>query len=182
MPTLRIRGLLIAGLAGLALALLYAGVLSAQSETDLADAGDAVFQRWCSTCHGDRGQGLTPEWRATWSADHQNCSQRFCHGPDHPPGAAHIPNNTVPALIGPDTLGRFDTPQELYTYTRTEMPRGWEGHLSSDEYRALTVFLVYHRRLEAGDDPPSTGAAPGTGRVLPTGLPGWKWRRLQGLD
>jgi mono/diheme cytochrome c family protein len=177
MSVLRKRGLLAAGLAGLALVALSNGRLVAQTGSDLADAGDAVFQRWCATCHGDRGQGLTPEWRATWPADHQNCSQRFCHGPDHPPWAAHIVNNTVPALIGPDTLGRFDTPQELYRYTRAEMPRGWEGHLSTDEYRALTVFLLYPHRLEAPG-----GVAPGAGQMSPAGWPGWKWRRLQGLE
>jgi hypothetical protein len=79
-------------------------------------------------------------------------------------------------------LGRFDTPQELYTYTRAEMPMGWEGHLSSDEYRALTVFLLYRNRLEVSDDPPSTGATPGAGQASPAGWPGWKWRRLEGLD
>ena len=175
MPPLNVGRWLMAGLIGLGLASLSAGGLLAQAGLDLPGAGSAVFQRWCSTCHGDQGQGLTPEWRATWPPDHQNCSPRYCHGPDHAPGVAHIPSNTVPAVIGPGRLGRFETPESLFYHTRRQMPRGWEGHLTRQEYWALTVFLLQHKGLEVITQPPFGGAPP-------PAWPAWKQGRLEGMD
>jgi mono/diheme cytochrome c family protein len=40
---------------------------------DQARQGAGVFAFYCSTCHGDRGQGLTDEFRATWAPGDQYC-------------------------------------------------------------------------------------------------------------
>lgn len=169
----RLPGLLVAGLLSLIVGAFSTGGLLAQTGTDPPADGQAVFQRWCSTCHGDRGQGLTPEWRSTWPDDHQNCSWPQCHGRDHPPGAAHIPDNTVPAVIGPDTLNRFARLEELYEYLHSQMPGGWPGHLSDEEYWALTTFLLAHDAQQASADPP--------GRLfLNPDWPAWKRQRLEG--
>ena len=103
--------------------------------------GAALYQQWCSTCHGDRGQGLTAEWRATWPPGEQNCWQSKCHASNHPPDGFTFPK-TVPALIGNKTLTKFATAQDLYTYTRTTMPY-WSPNLLSDEdYQTIIIFLV----------------------------------------
>jgi mono/diheme cytochrome c family protein len=115
--------------------------------------GAQVFQKWCSSCHGDRGQGLTPEWRAEWPAGKQNCWQSKCHAGNHPPDGFSFPKN-VPALIGPNALTKFTTAQDLYVYTREAMPY-WSPNLLTDaEYQAITVFLVEENYAERGFSPP----------------------------
>ncbi|MBE7467932.1 MAG: hypothetical protein DPW09_00500 [Anaerolineae bacterium] len=103
--------------------------------------GAKLFKQWCSTCHGDKGQGLTPEWRAEWPKGKQNCWQSKCHAGNHPPDGFSFPKK-VPALIGPDALIRFSTAQDLYAYSRAAMPY-WSPNLLKDhEYQAITTFLV----------------------------------------
>src|SRR5512146_1226620 len=41
--------------------------------------GAEVYRLVCQDCHGNRGQGLTGEWRATWAPRDQNCWQAKCH-------------------------------------------------------------------------------------------------------
>lgn len=106
------------------------------------DFGAGVYMRRCSTCHGDRGQGLTLEWRLTWPETHQNCSTPKCHGRQHPPDGFEIKDNYAPAIIGPGTLTRFRTAQALFTYISTTMPMHAPGSLTQDEYWALTAFLL----------------------------------------
>ncbi len=106
------------------------------------DLGAAVYMRRCSTCHGDKGQGLTLEWRQTWPETHQNCSTPKCHGKQHPPDGFEIKDNYAPAVIGPGTLTRFRTAQALFAYISTTMPMHAPGTLTQDEYWALTAFLL----------------------------------------
>lgn len=103
--------------------------------------GAKLYEFWCSTCHGDRGQGLTAEWRAQWPEGKQNCWQAKCHSTSHPPDGFTFPKN-VPALIGPNALAKFSTAQDLYAYARAAMPYWSPNLLSDDEYRAITIFLV----------------------------------------
>jgi mono/diheme cytochrome c family protein len=103
--------------------------------------GAKLFKQWCSTCHGDKGQGLTPEWRAEWPEGKQNCWQSKCHAGNHPPDGFSFPKK-VPALIGPGTLAKFSTAQDLYTYSRATMPYWSPNLLKDQEYQAITTFLV----------------------------------------
>jgi mono/diheme cytochrome c family protein len=103
--------------------------------------GEELYQYWCSTCHGDRGQGLTDEWRATWPEDKQYCWQSKCHASNHPPEGFTFPKE-VPALVGEDTLSKFNTAQDLHAYLRATMPYWAPNSLSAEEYQAITAFLV----------------------------------------
>ncbi|MBE7550943.1 MAG: c-type cytochrome [Anaerolineales bacterium] len=105
------------------------------------DDGAKLYEFWCSTCHGDQGQGLTAEWRAQWPEGKQNCWQSKCHATNHPPDGFSFPKQ-VPALIGPDTLTKFPTAQDLYAYARAAMPYWSPNLLTDEEYQAITVFLV----------------------------------------
>lgn len=109
--------------------------------------------RRCSTCHGDKGQGLTLEWRLTWPETHQNCSTPKCHGRQHPPDGFEIKNNYAPAVIGTGTLTRFRTAQALFTYISTTMPMHAPGSLTQDEYWALTAFLLAAHGVPADNVP-----------------------------
>lgn len=142
----------------LSLALIFAGDLLVVDEDEgfigsaLAAGGNdgsALYQRWCSACHGDRGQGLTEEWRSTWPQDKQNCWQSKCHASNHPPDGFIFPK-TVPALIGNDTLTKFSTAQDLYVYTRATMPFWAPNLLSDEDYLAIATFLVEANFAEKG--------------------------------
>ena len=43
------------------------------------ELGRNLYWHWCMTCHGDKGQGLTDEFRGIWPSEHQNCWVRGCH-------------------------------------------------------------------------------------------------------
>jgi mono/diheme cytochrome c family protein len=117
--------------------------------------GARIYRQWCSTCHGDRGQGLTEEWRATWPKTHRNCWQAKCHSASHPPDGFSFPKE-VPAVIGSDALKRFDNAQALYDYVRTAMPYWSPRLLEDDQYRAITVFLVEANYSVKGLTPPAS--------------------------
>jgi mono/diheme cytochrome c family protein len=168
------------GLLGLAFQLSAAPARAYQEEE--AERGAAVFARRCSTCHGDQGQGLTDEWRATWPPTHQNCWKANCHGPQPYPEDGFTLPRVVPALIGPGTLRRFATAADLYAYIRARMPFHAPGSLPEADYRAVTAFLLQRHGIPADGRPFDPEAArgiplsapipPGEGRrtVLPAAI------------
>ena len=111
------------------------------SEPTQVDRGKAVYLHYCSTCHGDRGQGLTDEWRATFPPRDQNCWQSKCHALNHPPEGFVFPH-IVPAVAGPDALTKFNTAQQLYGFISKAMPYYAPGLLTSDQYTDITAFLL----------------------------------------
>lgn len=113
-----------------------------------ADEGNAIFQAHCSTCHGDRGQGLA-EWRLTWDPLHQNCSQAKCHGLAHPPDGFYLPNNYAPKIIGENTLTRFRTAQDLYNFISKNMPFQEPGSLAAGDYWLIVAFLLQQHEVAA---------------------------------
>ena len=106
-----------------------------------ADFGAQVYYQVCMACHGDRGQGLTKEWRAVWEED-SNCWKSECHAPNHPPQGFEIPKTCCKAVLGPTALVRFDNAQELHTYLEASMPWWNPGYLKPEEYWQLTAFLL----------------------------------------
>jgi mono/diheme cytochrome c family protein len=126
-------------LTGVSVALLQPGELQAQEE--LEKSGYELYQFWCSTCHGDRGQGLTDEWLAVWPEERRNCWQSKCHASNYPPDGFTFPKY-VPAIIGQNALDRYATSLDLYTYIQAAMPYWAPGSLSEKEYWALTAYLV----------------------------------------
>ena len=114
---------------------------SPQNPTQL-DQGSLVYWGICLTCHGDRGQGLTNEWRAVFGAD-QNCWTSKCHAPNHPPEGFVIPRDHLPpAVKGIGTLSRFNTAQELYDYIVVSMPWWKPNSLTTQQAWAVTAYLL----------------------------------------
>lgn len=116
-----------------------------------ADRGAEIYRLVCSSCHGDRGQGLTTKWRMTWNPRDQNCWQSKCHASNHPPDGFELPRY-VPAIIGPYTLTRFKTALDLYVYNHSFMPWHDPGSMIEEESWQVTAFLV----RENGIDPIET--------------------------
>ncbi len=112
-----------------------------------ADAGALVYYERCMACHGDKGQGLSIEWRAQWDVAHQDCSKSACHGARHPPEGFSFPKNFAPALLGTGTLASYDTAQALFNFISTQMPYQAPGKLTQDEYWDLIAFLLRQRGL-----------------------------------
>jgi len=107
-----------------------------------AGHGRDLFYLHCMPCHGDRGQGLTDEFRmAQYPPEDANCWQSGCHG-DRPYADGFTLPRSVPALIGPDALGRYDTAGDLYEYIRRAMPFNAPESLSQTEYLQITTFLL----------------------------------------
>ncbi len=143
--------------------------------SDQAVRGAEIYAMRCITCHGDRGQGLTLEWRLTWDEEHQNCAKPKCHGRDNPEGF-YLPNMYAPAIVGPGTLTKFKTARDLFAFIHTVMPFQEPGILPQEDYWALTAYLLRQNGItlpgaEVGEDnastillhPSATPAAPGSG-------------------
>lgn len=167
------RVVILAGAAALALGFGGAGTAWAQTEPPVPDMpplprgldppptvfpptqisqGAEAYYLVCMACHGDRGQGLTDEWRNLLDEPDRNCWQSKCHAANHPPGGFVFPK-IVPALASPGMLARFETAFDLYLYVKTEMPFQAPGSLSEEEYWQLTAFLLSLNRVDPGPLP-----------------------------
>jgi hypothetical protein len=105
------------------------------------DLGRAVYYLNCMPCHGDRGQGLTDEWRAVWVEDHQNCWARGCHGGRVEDEGFPLPHS-IPAVVGASTMAATSSQQALLDYLQTTHPPQRPGALSENDYRDVTVYLL----------------------------------------
>ncbi len=115
-----------------------------------ADLGANTYYLYCMACHGDRGQGLTDEWRSAWSVGDQNCWQSKCHAANHPTEGFRLPY-IVPPVIGHGILDRYQTAGNLHTYISTRMPWHMPGSLEEDQYWQLTAFLARANDLLPGE-------------------------------
>jgi len=107
------------------------------------DQGAVYYWLVCIPCHGDRGQGLTDEWRQVFGPEEMNCWQSDCHSAHHPPDGFQLPH-TVPPLLGPTALQRFTNGAELYHVIKTSMP-WWDRtrtYMSEAEAWAVTAYLL----------------------------------------
>ena len=111
--------------------------------------GSQVYYQVCMACHGDRGQGLTDEWRGQLDLPDQNCWQSKCHAANHPPGGFVFPK-VVPAVVSPAVIYRFNTALDLYQFIKTKMPFQAPGSLKDEEYWQLTAFLVQANGIDLG--------------------------------
>ncbi len=122
-----------------------------------ADRGRMLYWVHCMPCHGDRGQGLTDEWRGVWVEDHQDCWARGCHSGRPGDEGFPIPRQ-VPAVIGsPTTLARFAGAAELAAYLQEAHPPQRPGALGSEDCGSLAAFLL--EANGARPSSPSEGAA-----------------------
>ncbi len=107
-----------------------------------ADQGAQDYYQSCSICHGDRGQGLTDEWRAVVGGGTvENCWHSQCHGAVRPPNGFNFPK-IVPPVIGSGTLNNFNTGLDVYHFLKLYMPYQAAGSLSDTSYWDLTAFLL----------------------------------------
>ena len=107
-----------------------------------ADNGAQIYWGMCMGCHGDRGQGLTEEWRNSFSPDQRDCWQSGCHGSDFPEKSFEIPKAGAPAIAGAGKLARFLNAFELNTHIQKNMPLFPPGSLTSEEAWSLTAHVL----------------------------------------
>lgn len=108
---------------------------------NVADEGAQLFWLHCQPCHGDRGQGLTDEWRNQYPPEDRYCWDSGCHGA-RPYENGFVLPTVVPAIIGDKTLPRFQNLAQVYGYIRVTMPFEFPGTLTNEEYVAITAFLA----------------------------------------
>jgi len=128
----------------------------------------------CMACHGDRGQGLTAEFRSLYVED-QNCWAHGCHGGRAEDQGYPLPP-TVPAIISASGgLFPFATPGALFEYLRTTQPPQHPGYLPEDQYWAITAYLlVQNNRL-------SPGQVLGPGAQTSDARDYWRFAAAEGL-
>jgi hypothetical protein len=112
------------------------------------ELGRNLYWHWCMTCHGDKGQGLTDEFRGIWVEDHQDCWGRGCHA-GHPGDMGFPIPTVVPALVNDAHLASFTSVQELSEFLKATHPPQSPGILKDEEYHdiALFVFAMNERSL-----------------------------------
>lgn len=107
------------------------------------DQGALYYWGVCMACHGDRGQGLTDEWRDSYGEEDRNCWQSKCHGPDHPEWGFLIPkDNLAPAIAGPGKLASYTNAFELHAYLLETMPWWKPGSMTTEEAWAVTNYVL----------------------------------------
>ncbi len=101
------------------------------------------------SCHGDRGQGLTDEFRLrVYPPEDTNCWKSGCHGNTPYEDGFQLPH-TVPALIGANTLTRFATARNMFDFMRTAMPFNQPGSLSQEQYLQVLAYLLEQNHIVA---------------------------------
>jgi hypothetical protein len=106
-----------------------------------ADKGAVYYWLVCIPCHGDKGQGLTEEWREVFGPEEKNCWQAECHGKRHPDDGFELPR-TAPPVLGAVALGRFNNAAELHHVISTSMPWYRPSYMNSEESWQVTAFLL----------------------------------------
>lgn len=151
-----------------------------------ADRGAQDYWLYCMPCHGDRGQGLTDEFRDLYPPEDRGCWNAGCHGERPYENGWTLPP-TVPRIIGPDALTSFPTAATLQAFIQVAMPWHAPGSLDGETYWRLTAFLLRENGVTLGpeplgpenaaqvrigspsiDGPVETRPAPGSQRAAPT--------------
>lgn len=114
-----------------------------------ADYGAQVYWLTCLPCHGDKGQGLTDEFRTTYPPEDRYCWERGCHG-ERPYEQGFTLPQKVPAVIGRGTLAKFSDAAQLNAYIRAAMPFWRPGSLTEEESWRVTAFLLRQNSLWDG--------------------------------
>lgn len=111
-----------------------------------ADYGSQVYWLSCLPCHGDKGQGLTDEFRETYPPEDRYCWESGCHGAQPYEDGFTLPQQ-IPALIGPETLAKFTDAAQLNSYIRATMPYWNPGSLTEEEAWRVTAYLMRENGL-----------------------------------
>lgn len=124
-----------------------------------ADHGAQVYWLSCMPCHGDVGQGLTDEFRATYPPEEEYCWESGCHGPNPYESGFTLPKK-IPAVIGETALAKFTDAAQLHAYIRAAMPFWKPGSLTEEESWRVTSFLLRQNGLwEASTELNASNAA-----------------------
>lgn len=116
-----------------------------------AEQGAYAYWQYCLPCHGDRGQGLTEDFRQLYPPEDEYCWESGCHGERPYPNGWTLPT-TVPAVVGPDSLARFDNAGALFVFVRNAMPFQAPGSLDEETYWQIVAFLVEGQGQSLGDE------------------------------
>jgi len=117
-----------------------------------ADEGAQAYWLLCLPCHGDKGQGLTDEFRTTYPPDEEYCWERGCHGERPYEDGFKLPLQ-VPAVIGPEAaLGKFSTAARLQAFIFAAMPYWNPGSLTEEESWKITAFLLRENGISFGKE------------------------------
>ncbi len=92
-------------------------------------------------CHGDRGQGLTDEFRTTYPPEDRNCWTSGCHGTRPYANGFKLPIS-IPAVIGAGTLQKFANAAVLQGYIKGAMPFWKPGSLTDEQAWQVTAFVL----------------------------------------
>ena len=111
-----------------------------------ADYGAQVYWLSCMPCHGDKGQGLTDEFRKTYPPEEEYCWESGCHGANPYESGFTIPKK-IPGVIGETTLAKFTDGAQLNAYIRATMPFWKPGSLTEEESWRVTSFLLRENHL-----------------------------------
>jgi len=111
-----------------------------------ADKGAQVYWLSCLPCHGDRGQGLTEEFKQTYPEEDRNCWASGCHG-KRPYDKGFILPTVIPAVIGSQSLQKFPNALVLHAYIMAAMPFWKPGSLTDEESWEVTAFVLRESRL-----------------------------------
>lgn len=114
-----------------------------------ADEGAQLYWLHCQPCHGDRGQGLTDEWRAQYPPEEEYCWESGCHG-NQPYDQDFALPTAVPAVIGDSVLQKFQSMDGVYQYVSVTMPYFFPGELTQEEYLAILAHIARENGLWDG--------------------------------
>ncbi|HEX6033031.1 MAG TPA: c-type cytochrome, partial [Anaerolineales bacterium] len=112
--------------------------------------GAEDYWLYCLPCHGEKGQGLTEEFRQTYPPEENNCWESGCHGKNPYQYGFKLPTK-VPAVIGEAALAKFSDASQLHSYIRAAMPYWKPGSLSEEESWRVTAFLLRENHLWNGE-------------------------------
>jgi len=111
-----------------------------------ADKGAQVYWLVCLPCHGDRGQGLTEEFKQTYPEEDRNCWNSGCHGARPYENGFTLPK-TIPPVIGTGTLQKYPNALILRSYIFATMPYWKPASLTEEESWQVTAFLLRENNL-----------------------------------
>jgi hypothetical protein len=106
------------------------------------DLGQVTYYYHCMPCHGDKGQGLTDEWRGVWVEDHQDCWSRGCHGGKPDDLGFPIPRSVPPIMPPFSRLTRFETLDGLAAFLHDSHPPQSPGVLDEEDCLSLAAYLT----------------------------------------
>ena len=119
------------------------------AEPSQADHGAQDYWLYCLPCHGERGQGLTEEFRQTYPSEEFDCWKSGCHGRTPYEFGFTLPTK-VPAVIAHNALWKFADAAQLNSYIRATMPFWNPGSLTEEEAWRVTAFILRENGLWNG--------------------------------